>query len=335
MLFKPGTPLYAYEVVREADRQVMYINYLGSNSVPDLAGDEDLMSRIVDLLVETPNITRIVFVQQRNYCYDAREIFLLQEIANLHTYLTKQEKILSPTKLSIMNTQYLSQRHNDMNYLLMLLKRDPIACFYELNRFLKKEVANMEVTPEDLKIDQQSYVRLLEKFKNLLEKTRLIKIITSRLQQYTFGKRDIYYQTFRADIIPNFTFTRLVASLPEEAEIVDQYEIGEEATVTILKRKEDAKYFYHLMPPEYTLAEDKQELLNLARNVLIEHQPKAEEFTDPEKTRQVFYNVSRDLIRDLSESKRVKIDYDELNKLARILVRHTIGFGLIEVLWRI
>ena len=86
------------------------------------------------------------------------------------------------------------------------------------------------------------------------------------------------------------------------------------------------------MPPEYSLNEDRQNLINLARNVLIEHQPKAEEFTDPEKTRQVFLNVSRDLLRDLAESKNVKLSYEELNKLSSILVRHTIGFGLIEVL---
>jgi type IV secretory pathway ATPase VirB11/archaellum biosynthesis ATPase len=127
----------------------------------------------------------------------------------------------------------------------------------------------------------------------------------------------------------------LASNLPEDAEIVDQYKIGEkfdESTVTILKRDKDAKHIYHLMPPEYSLEEDLQGLVNLARNVLIEHQPKAEEFTDPEKTRQVFFNVSRDLIRDLAESKKIKLEYEDLNKLAKILVRHTIGFGLIEVL---
>ncbi|MFA7708388.1 MAG: ATPase, T2SS/T4P/T4SS family, partial [Candidatus Pacearchaeota archaeon] len=46
----------------------------------------------------------------------------------------------------------------------------------------------------------------------------------------------------------------------------------------------------------------------------------------------VFFNVARDLLRDLSESRKVNLNYNELNQLATILVRHTIGFGLIEVL---
>ncbi|MBD3252591.1 hypothetical protein GF386_02580, partial [Candidatus Pacearchaeota archaeon] len=335
MLFKPGTPLYSYEIVREADNQVMYVNYLGSSLVPSIAGDPQTMSRAIDLLIESPNISRIVFVQQRNYSYSPEDIFMLQEIANLYVHLTKQEKLLSPHKLSIMNTRYLSQRYGDVSYLLNLLKRDPVACYVELSRLIEEERLNLENTTEELKLDQVTYLRVLENFLSLLEKTSLIKEAQRYLPDYIFGKRDIYYNFFRSDIIPNFTFTRLAASLPENAEIVSQYVIGEgpgKSVVTIMKRADDAKFIYHLMPPEYSLDEDKQELLNLARNVLIEHQPKAEEFTDSKKTRQVFFNISRDLLRDLAETKKVKLGYDEMNKLADILVRHTIGFGLIEIL---
>jgi len=335
MLFKPNTPLYAYEVVREEGHQVMYINYLGASAVPSIADDPEIMARTVELLIEAPNITRIVFVQQRNYNYGTQEIFMLQEIANLYVFLAKQEKILAPLKLSIMNSQYLGQRYNDMSYLLGILKSDPIACYVELNRFIKDEKINLERTREDLIADQSSYVRLLEKFNSLLENTQLIVAAKKYLNEYNVGDREIYYKFFRADIIPNFTFTRLASNLPDDAEIVEQYNIGKDedsSVVTILKRRRDAKFIYHLMPPEYSLEEDKQELLNLARNVLIEHQPKAEEFTDPEKMRQVFFNISKDLLRDLGESKNTKLSYGDLNQLAKILVRHTIGFGLIEIL---
>jgi len=128
----------------------------------------------------------------------------------------------------------------------------------------------------------------------------------------------------------------LVSDLPDDAEIISQYKISngehDESFVTILKKKDESKLIYHIVPPENTLSEDQSSLLNLARGVLIEHQPKAEEFTDTERIRQVFMNISRDLIRDLSESKGIRLDYSALNKLAAILVRHTIGFGIVEVL---
>jgi type IV secretory pathway ATPase VirB11/archaellum biosynthesis ATPase/intein/homing endonuclease len=335
MLFKEGTQLYSYEIIKEAGAQSMYINYMGAIDVPNLSVNPDIMARTIDLLIENPNISRIVFVQQRNYSYQSSQVFLLQEIANLYVFLTKQERVLSPTKLSIANSKYLSERYNDMANLLIELKRDPILCYVDLNRIIRKEKINLENTVEELKLDQSSYIRLLEKFLELLHKLKLINLSKDMISDGSLLKRDIYYKFFRPDVIPNFTFTRLASSLPENSEIIDQYKIGEgyeSAVVTILKRKEDSKYYYHVLPPEYSLEEDKQELLNLARNVLMEHQPKAEEFTDPDKTRQVFFNVSRDLLRDLAESKKVKLDFEELNKLANILVRHTIGFGLIEVL---
>ena len=83
----------------------------------------------------------------------------------------------------------------------------------------------------------------------------------------------------------------LFAQLPENAEFIDQYTIGHEdepVTVTILKRTGDTGHFYHIMPPEYTLSEEHHYLLTLGKGVLIEHQPKAEEFSDVERTRAVF-----------------------------------------------
>ncbi len=45
-----------------------------------------------------------------------------------------------------------------------------------------------------------------------------------------------------------------------------------------------------------------------------------------------FFNVAKDLLSDLAASKNVNISYKELTGLANILVRHTIGFGVLEVL---
>jgi type IV secretory pathway ATPase VirB11/archaellum biosynthesis ATPase len=170
----------------------------------------------------------------------------------------------------------------------------------------------------------------------LVEKTKLIQKVIPYFDNYTKGEREIYQKVFKPDVIPTFTFTRLVSNLPEDAEIVDQYEISNEdydvSFVTILRKKNEAKLIYHLSPPESSLSEEYSLLLNLARGVLIEHQPKAEEFTDTERIRQVFFNIAKDLLQDLAQTKNINLNYSDLNKLATILVRHTIGFGMIEIL---
>jgi len=334
MMFKEGAAVYSYEIMREAGQNVMYVNYLGARYSPNLAESAEVMARTVDNLIESPNVSRVVFVQQRNYNYDFMQISYLLEIAQLYIYLIKQEKILSPERLGFAQ-QFLGKRHEDMNYFVTLLKRDPFAAYFEIKRLLRETRAEFEKISVSYKQDYMAYIRVLEKISALMDNCRLIREAVPYFENYKFLDREIYNNFFRADIIPNFTFTRLVSTLPEDAEIVEQYTIAEgtdKSTVTILKKKNESKYIYHLMPPEYSLDEDHHYLLNLARNVLIEHRPKAEEFTDVERTRQVFFNVSRDLLQELAESKKISLTYSELNKLANILVRHTIGFGLIEVL---
>ncbi len=334
MLFKQGTPLYAYEVIRESGESVMYVNYLGSSSVPNIADSREVMNRVIDSLIESPNVSRIVFVQQRNYNYDFSQTSYLLEIAQLYTYLTKQERILSSEKIAFCQ-QCLGKRHDAMTYISILIKQDIFGAYFEAKRFLREARSELESAREGCKMCDMAYVRMLEKITALMENTRIIRESSQYLADYRLGEREIYQNFFRADIIPNFTFTRLMASLPEDAELVEQYEIAsgyDKSVVTILKKKNEPKYIYHLMPPEYSLDEEHHLLLNLARNVLIEHRPKAEEFTDVDRTRQVFFNVSRDLLQELSESKHISLSYSTLNKLANILVRHTIGFGLIEVL---
>ncbi len=333
MIFKEGAPLFAREIERHEGEDVLYVNYMQAGFVPSIADNPDIMARTIDALAENPNSSRVVFVQQRNYNYPFEQIGLLAEIARLYNFLVKHEEILSPGRLQLFGN--VPEVHGDLSYLLMLLRQDPIGCYVELNsriRALREQFNRGDATNKSALI---SYVRLLERFQSSLESTKLIQSIIGKLDDYSLGEREIYRELFRPDILPNFTFTRLVAQLPKEAVLVNQYEIKNEdeiVTVTILKRENDSKYFYHVMPPEYSLNDEQHMLLNLARNVLTEHRPKAEEFTDPERTREVFFNISRDLLQELGRSRGIGLSNREINQLARILVRHTIGFGLIEIL---
>lgn len=330
MMFKPDTPLYSYEVVRESGENVMYVNYLGAKFVPSLIDSAEVMGRTVDNLKEDPNISRIVFVQQRNYSHDFSQVKMLVEIANLSDFLTKQEKIVSAEKLSHLGMSYY-EAYAFLNHIINeLLSMDPVKAYRELKGALFSKRAELE-TGQDL----HNYVRLLEKIVGFFNELVIIKKLKEFFDSYSINDRDIYSEVFRADIMPNFTFTRMVARFPEDAEIVKQYSIAkgsDKSLVTIFKRPNKAKLVYHLSPPEYLLDEEHHMLLNLARNVLIEHRPSTEEFSDPERTRQVFFNVARDLLCDLAENKNINLSYGELTKLANILVRHTIGFGVLEVL---
>ena len=112
----------------------------------------------------------------------------------------------------------------------------------------------------------------------MLKETKLIQMALPYFEDYRRGNREIYTKLFKPDVIPNFTFTRLVSDLPENLEIIDQYEISnneyDKSFVTILKRKDESKLMYHLNPTENSLKGEQGMLLNLARGVLIEHNQK-------------------------------------------------------------
>ena len=336
MQFERDAKLYSYEVAREGGEDILYVNYFGASYVPSLSENPDDMGRIIDCLIENPNVSRIIFVKEKNYNYDFRETGYLLEIASLYVYFLKQEEILSHEKLVSINESFFPKRYNDLFSFLYLLKKDPIASYFELKRILIDAKIFFQRVSGDTKIDQGNYIRFLEKIFGIIEKTKIIQAAIPYFENYRRGNREIYSKLFQPDIIPNFTFTRLVSDLPTDSEMIDQYEVSIDefdiSNVTILKRKNESKLFYHLSPPESLLTEEENYLMNLAKGVLIEHQPKAEEFTDVSRTRKVFFNVSKDLLRDLAQSKGIKLTYLSLMKLSAILVRHTIGFGLIEIL---
>jgi len=332
MIFKEGSPLYAVEVEREEGEDVLYVNYLHAEYIPSISNNPEVMAKVIDALIDNSNVARIVFVQQRNYSHNFEQTNLLMEIARLYTFLVKQDELLSAAKLQFFGN--VPEIYGELSYLLNLLKRDPIGCYIELKNRVKSLRFDLERGEVSNKGNLISYIRLLERVQSMLESTKLIQALINVIGDFGFGNREVYQEIFRPDILPNFTFTRLMSQLPSNAKFVDQYELGEEdkVVVTILKKENDSKYIYHLMPPEYSLTEEHHLLLNLARNVLTEHRPKAEEFTDPDRTREVFFNISKDLLQELARTKSIGLSNRELNRLARILVRYTIGFGLIEVL---
>ena len=329
-MFKPDTAIYSYEVIRESGENVMYINYLGVAEAPSLAESSEVMGRTIDLLREDSNVSRVVYVQQRNYSYDFSQVEMLIEVGDLHDFLVRQEKIVSPEKLAHLTSVYHEAYAFLNNIVNNLLRTDPVYAYRELKGQLFSQRASLEKGK-----DNGEYVRILEKLQGYFENLGLIKKLKIYFDSYSLGNRDIYSEVFRADIMPNFTFTRMVARIPSDAEIVKQYSIAkgaDKSLVTIFRRPNKAKLVYHLTPPEYTLNEDSHMLLNLARNVMIEHKPSEDEFNDPERTRQVFFNVAKDLIGELATNKKINLKYEDLVKLAKILVRHTIGFGILEVL---
>ncbi len=322
-----------YGVVQEGQEEVLRINSIRETSVPSIEGNANVMAKTINMLISAPGVSRIRFYQRKNYEYDQEQTQMLIEVAQLYNYLIRQKKILRLDALGDYGNRILPNAYSDVNYVVLnLLRTDPLGAYVETKRLLREEKIKLKHETNKEIIDvRNDYVSILTYLLRLIKQLKIINLAEDKLDGYVIGDRSLYREIFRPLIMPNFMFTKLMTRLPRNGIEVDAYLAGDNE-INIYKLPDKVGYFYHIMSPEFRIDEDKYELLELSRNVLAEHKPREEEFTDPYRMRRTFFNIGRDLLSDLASQRGIELSFEEVNELARMLVRYTVGFGLIEVL---
>ncbi|MFH1181374.1 MAG: type II/IV secretion system ATPase subunit [Candidatus Woesearchaeota archaeon] len=329
---------FSYEVVQEGDDSVLKVDFERCPFFPSLEDSEYCMSKTADMLLENPGVTKVIFYQKRDYEYDFDQVKLLHEIAAMHNRILKQKSLFDVSAMGLdkPHTRLAEERYTEIRDMIYnRLKGDPISTYVTLARILRREKINLaklvEVVQGTEVEYENRYISLVESLLNLFEGTRLIALAKPQLAGYKPGNRDIYKVIFNPIAKPDFVYTKLMSAFPEGAEEIDAYKV-EDNDIAIFRLPESIRPLYHVIPPEFNLSEDKYELLDVARKIISEHKPERSEFTDPERMRNVFFNIGTDLIEDLATTKGIKLRQKDIEKLANILVRYTVGFGLIEIL---
>ena len=325
-----------FQIKAEGGIKVLRIDYEGVLFAPSIEDDRNIMSRVFDILLEAGKVGKIVFLQREEYEYDWAQVRLLAEIVDAYKKLVLEENILEISKLGTMPEcqKYIPGWYDFLRDTIMhQLKEDPVGAYVELVRRHREELLKQRNPPTpDYAVCSQNFIATLQHAIDVIGDTTLIKISAQHLPGFKPGDRTIYRLHFRPSIRPAFVYTKLVTAYPTGAEELETYRIAEDTEVLILKTPQDIRPIYHIIPPEFKLTEEKYALLTEAREVMAEHRPQKSEFIDPARTRDIFLSVERDLLQDLARNKGLKLSYKELEELARILLRYTIGFGLIEIL---
>ena len=324
---------FSYEIIREGEEVILRIDCEECPFFPSLEDDPKVMSKLFDTLLEAGRATKIVFAQKRDFEYGYAQIQMLIEIARLINQLVRQKVVAYYLRSDEQCTRFTSVYFADMQHLVYsTLKSDPISTYVHLKRLARDERIKIDRITDSLHIKcEKRYLSLLAYIIRVLDKTQIISIAKPYLEGYKVGDRSIYRRIFRPTTKPDFMFTKLMASYPPDGEELDSYNV-DGTEVTIFSTPDTIQYLYHIVPPEFKLSEDKYELIDIARNIMAEHKPKKSEFVDPSRMREVFSNVGHDLIEELAVNKGIKLRSKEFAELTKILVRYTVGFGLIEVL---
>ncbi|MBI4151318.1 type II/IV secretion system ATPase subunit [Candidatus Woesearchaeota archaeon] len=323
----------SYDVLREGDEVILRIDCEQCTFFPSIEDDGRTMAMAIDLLAEVGHVTKIVFVQKRDYEYDTAQVLLLEEVAKIYKQIS-QNKIGYSLLIDPASHRFIDAKYAEIQDALhRLLKSDPLGAYMDLVRIYRREdIFTKEAgLPPEGKQALAKLLKFLQDILTSLEQVKLIRMNKNQLAGHKSGERELYRRLFSPSIKPDFMFTKLQASYPPDAEELASYEVkGTE--VTIISMPGSVQYLYHIVPPEFKLGEEQYELLDAARKIMAEHKPKRSEFVDPQRMREVFTAIGEDLLDELAGYRGIKLREKDRDELVQILVRYTVGFGLIEVL---
>lgn len=319
-----------YQIVDGALR----INALNWAIPPNIEDSEAAMAIVVDKLLEAKEANRIVLAEARENEYDFEQTQMLREIAYAYDRILNQEKLLSIRNLASPDCTlgHAQKRLGELQFLILeVLRKDPIGAYVRIKTLINGEKRDIQIDVDHQDCHYQYLMNSLEPIRSILEETKLIQWAIPNLSRFKFGDRTLYREIFSPTIRPNFMLTRYMTQPPKEGKTIAKYFVGT-TLVEIIQVPGKVRYVYHMTPLEFKLSDEKYTLLDNARRYLSEHRPTEQEFSDPEKTRETFMNISRDLLRDLSTSSNIRLSPEELEELAMILARYTAGFGTLELL---
>ncbi|MEK6901395.1 MAG: type II/IV secretion system ATPase subunit, partial [Nanoarchaeota archaeon] len=210
----------------------------------------------------------------------------------------------------------------------------PDAAPEEIRRAYLEKVKFEIIIDERHGLSQQKLLQLIVEAIQDIENLKLIKLLMPHTKEYSVGDRTIYGNAFHPTTRPDFMYTKLVTEFPE-GNVAESYQFTsgtDTCDVNIFTFDDDIKTMYHLTPPEFLFEEELYELLDDAKRIMSEHKPAKEEFVDPQRMREVFFSIGRDLLQDLVRYKQLEVSDDMMDQLAQALLRYTVGFGLIELL---
>ena len=311
---------------------VLRINCLNWAIAPSIEDSDACMGIIVDKLLEVKDADRIVLAETREYEYGQEQTRMLREISNSYNKILNEDKILSIRNLGPRGCEkYYPQRLSDLQFLILeVLKKDPIGAYVKINTIIDHVKKQMELNGG---VCHQHYIsNALEPIKEIIEKTSLIQKVKPNIAKFRFGDRKLYREIFTPIVRPNFMLTRFVLAYPQGAIPVGKYTISGNVLVEILKVPDEVRHIYHITPQEFQLTEEKFTILDAARRYLAAHNPSEAEVKEPERVREIFLNIGRDLIKDIARNSGIVLSAKDIQELATILTRYTAGFGVLELL---
>jgi len=280
-------------------------------SFTTIEDSKELMELVIRNITEKPEIERVLISENREIEYPESQVRMLKEIADVYTFFVKERGVLS--------LDFYPEFNQKTKELIGLLLSDPILCYVKISVYIFKD-------------RESSYTKeFLLPFKEMLEKTLLIKEVKDKLSSYIPGSRELYRLVFTPTIRPVFMLERFLLFPPKGSELIEKYYLKDGTEATIYKIPGKARLLYFILAKEFLLSDEEYSVLLEARRILTERKAEETELKDFEMVRRFFSERGKTIIKDLVIGRRLPISPKRIEELAEILVRHTAGFGILEI----
>lgn len=326
--------VFDFEIKKEGEERILVINCLGSPYGSSIEQSEEVMSQVIDDILEVGRIDRVIMSEAYENEYGLGDTRMLREVATLIEDIIDNKKIVSYDNFGKgegCQKCYPERAYLVQKLLLGQLRRDPIGAYVAVLNAIEKEKLNIKrwATSKCKNCSKHYLENVLMVLKKMMEGTELIQKAKIYPQKLVPGNRELYEEIFTPVIRPNFTLTRYMAMPPAEGRLMDSYTIGDGTQVRIYRLPGKVEYFYHMIPPEFQLPQEQYYVLGSARKIMAGHKPIAAEFSA--RTRDYFERVGFDLITEIAGQWKIELSKEDRKRLARILVRYTAGLGIMEI----
>ncbi len=288
-------------------------------------------ARVIEALKEV-DADRIIVSEAYEREYDEKQTKMLKEVADLASKLEAMGIWGYSYLVDEGGDEYAAERHHRMVRIARdLLISDPIRAYFVLLETIAREKEKIR-DPEYARVTK-TYLKTLVALRNSFEELEMIKKVKKYVA--SLGKlpdtREIYRTLFEAQIRPSFVGAKVIFEEETELELLDHYTVGD-AEVRIYSHPERVENLYFVSPPEYFLPPDQYFILVKTKEVVAGYRPEKTLISTLHRSRRYFERMYEVTIRDLARKYKIKMSADDVEALARIVARYTVGYGILEIL---
>ncbi len=322
-----------YIVKEEGGKRVLVIDAKGAFYTPSISDDRNARFTVLKILSET-EAELVILADVYERVYDEYQTKMLAQISGLYVKFEVQS-IWSYSHLGEPEKETESMFGERHNALVKISHEeilfDPINAYLMLLQEIKKETSRLESLPQEKRAFV--YLKTLNELKTSFETTELIKrtkSLISKLEKIP-DTNQLYRSFFEADVKPKFIGSRLIFGDEEKLELLDEYTV-KDATIQIFSHPSKTEKLYFISLPEYSLTPEKYFLVTKTKETVASYSPGRASLSNIAKSRKYFERVYQSTMKEIAKQEKIEITNEEIIDLSGIVVRYTVGYGVLEIL---